>query len=261
MNRLQSELSRLYQLSSLQQDRGSQREWLTAAEEKVRVMVLEVASPANWSELSKVWRGVQVDLRLPAPAIAVSGSDGLQLWFSLQAPTSHARAAGFLRGLSARYLSSIPDISGVPPYRIRLQPSTSGEPFSMPAVPQRSEATGNWSAFIAADLASVFVETPWLDVEPSAEGQADLLSRLESIEDAAFEAAMQALSPAPGGETSLAQAPSAARDHRPKEFVDPTSDTDPQRFLQQILNDDSVELALRIEAAKGLMRFAPKGSE
>ena len=54
-------------------------------------MVLELTGPADWDVLSAVWRGVQADLELPAPAIAVSGTDGLQLWFSLEAPVPAAQ--------------------------------------------------------------------------------------------------------------------------------------------------------------------------
>ncbi|HEY4079661.1 MAG TPA: hypothetical protein VGM81_03120 [Burkholderiaceae bacterium] len=248
MNRLQSELSRLYLLSSPDRhDTTSQQKRLDEATGMVRGMVLELAAPADWSELSTLWRGVQTDLRLPAPAIAVSGSDGMQLWFSLQEPTSLARASGFLAGLRTRYLS------GIAPQRVRLLPSTPEGPFSMPTLPQLSESTGNWSAFIAADLAAVFVDTPWLDVEPSVEGQADLLSRLESIKPSAFEAALQSLSPAPAAETPLTRASNPTAAWRPTGSGDRAADIDAQQFLQQVLNDDSVELALRIEAAKGLL--------
>ena len=229
MNRLQSELSRLYLPPSSEQ-----------GEAKVRAMILELAGPADWSELSKVWRGVQADLGLPAPAIAVSGIDGIQLRFSLQAPTGMARAADFLLALRAHYLG------GIASSRVRLQPSSTEEAFSMPPIPSQSESAGNWSAFIAPDLVSVFVDTPWLDIEPSIEGQADLLSRLESITPTAFDAAMQRLSPAPARVAPQAQTSSSP--------VGRASDVDPRQFLQQVLNDESADLALRIEAAKGLLR-------
>ena len=115
MNRLQSELQRLYLLPS--SDNGR----LTGARGEVRAMVLELARPADWDTLAQVWRGVQADLQLPAPAIAVSGTDGLQLWFSLQDAVGATRAAAFLALLRARYLQ------GVAPARLRAMPSA-GEP-------------------------------------------------------------------------------------------------------------------------------------
>jgi hypothetical protein len=248
MNRLQSQLSRLYLPPPSEQGDGTKHERPTAPTDKVRVMILEVAGPADWTELSKVWRGVQADLRLPAPAIAVSGSNGMQLWFSLQEQTGMTQAADFLTCLRTHYLP------GIALSRVLLQPSAAHEPFSMPTVPQVSELTGNWSAFIASDLASVFVDTPWLDIEPSAEGQADLLSRLESIRPSAFDAAMQTLSPAAARETPSAQASNSAAGRCPHEGVTAASDIDPRRFLQQVLNDESAELALRIAAAKALLR-------
>lgn len=223
MNRLQSELHRLYPPSPAEPDGG------------VRAAIMELAAPADWSELSKVWRGVQADLQLPAPAIAVSGSDGMQLWFSLQAPVSASRAADFLARLRARYLA------GMASGRVRLLPS--GELFTVPAIPAEQGSTGNWSAFVAPDLAPVFEETPWLDIPPGVDGQADLLARLESIKPAAFEAAMQRLSP-----VGLPPRPQAG------EAVTGTPDVDPRQFLQRVLNDTTVDLALRIEAAKALLR-------
>ena len=213
MNRLQSELQRLYAA-----DGGD-----------VRALVLELARPADWDALGQVWRGVQADLQLPAPGIAVSGTDGLQLWFSLQQPVSAARAGDFLARLRARYLP------GIAPTRVRAATQP-------PTVPAQDAATGNWSAFVAPDLAPVFADTPWLDIQPGAEGQADLLARLESVKPAAFDAAMLQLQPA----ATPAADPSAV-DGAPQ-------DVDPRRFLQRVLNDETVALALRIEAAKALLQ-------
>ena len=65
----------------------------------VRAMVLELVRPADWTLLSTLWRGVQTDLELPAPAIAVSGIDAYRLWFSLAEPASAAQARAFLEAL------------------------------------------------------------------------------------------------------------------------------------------------------------------
>ncbi|KQV47284.1 hypothetical protein ASC95_24220 [Pelomonas sp. Root1217] len=200
-------------------------------------MVMELAGPANWDELSKVWRGVQADLDLPAPAIAVSGTDGLQLWFSLQQPMSALRAVAFLAHLQSRYLAD------VTPARLRLSPSADGRSFDAALVPAQQEPTENWSAFVAPDLAPVFADTPWLDIPPGIEGQADLLARLESIKPAALAAAMQRLQPAVSAGSPPATQP-------------PSAGVDPKHFLQQVLNDETAALALRVEAAKALLRHA-----
>jgi hypothetical protein len=237
MNRLQSELQRLYLVSPTD---GSGDGGLVGAAGEVRAMVMELARRADWEPLSTVWRGVQAELRLPAPAIAVSGSDGLQLWFSLQQPVAAHRAAAFLAQLRSRYLA------GVAPARLRLLPSPT-EPIAHAAlVPAEQDASGNWSAFVAPDLAPVFADTPWLDIPPGIEGQADLLARLESIKPEAFEAALQAL---PTGAAKAAEA--APPSPQP---ADPAADA--KRFLQQVMNDGTVALALRIEAAKALLRHA-----
>ena len=217
MSRLAAELHRLYP---------------TAAAGSTQVLRLEVAAPADWAALGAVWRGVQAELSLPAPAIAVSGTDGLQLWFSLQQPVSTARAEAFLARLQARYL---PDVA---PARVRLHADGLA-----PAVPAQDPASGNWSAFVAPDLAPVFADTPWLDIEPGADGQADLLARLTPTPAAAFDAAWQALQPA--------AAPAA-----PSPGPSPVAGTnvDPRAFLQQVLNDPAAPLALRVDAARALLQ-------
>ena len=242
MNRLHTELHRLYLLPSPDEGDGdgtsARGGCLVGASRNVRALVMELTAPPDWEVLSKVWRGVQGDLELPAPAIAVSGIDGLQLWFSVQEPVSVARAAEFLAQLRSRYL---PDVA---PARLRLLPSATEPPRHAPLVPAQ-QGVENWSAFVAADLAPVFAETPWLDMPPNAEGQADLLARLKSIKPPAFDAALQRLQPA------VPQSPPP-----PLEAGAPATgapDVDARRFLQQVLNDETAPLALRIDAAKALL--------
>ena len=228
MTRLQAELHRLYlphtvagqlaepEASSLIDDQG-----------RVRAAVLELARPADWPALAAVWRGVQADLNLPAPAIAVNGLDGYQLWFSLSEPVPADQATAFLDALRRRYLADIA------PQRVGLKPAVG------PLTPSQTQS-GQWSAFVAADLAPVFADEPWLDTPPSPEGQADLLCRLASIKGADFRASLDGL----GVSTT---APAVTR-------PTPTgAGLDPKQFLLDILNDDTVALGLRIEAAKALL--------
>ena len=142
-------------------------------EGQVRALVLALARPADWEVLGRVWKGVQDELGWPAPGIAVSGTDACQLWFSLADPLPPAQAHALLERLRLRYLAE------VPAHRVELIPSADGER----QVPRIPAALGEeaWSAYVAPDLAPVFAETPWLDVPPRAEGQAELLSRLRSI--------------------------------------------------------------------------------
>ena len=223
MNRLAAELHRLYP---------------PPAAAGVRALLLEVAAPADWTALGAVWRGVQAELGLPAPAIAVSGTDGLQLWFSLQQPVSPAVAADFLARLQARYLP------GVPARRVRARADG-----GRPAVPAQDAASGNWSAFVAPDLAPVFVDTPWLDIEPGAEGQADLLARLAPATAEAFTGALALLAPAVA--PTAARAVTVTATDAPR---DPGPHVDPRQFLQRVLDDEQAPLALRLDAAKALLQ-------
>ena len=196
-----------------------------------RALVLSLGRPADWDLVSAVWQGVQRDLALPAPAIAVSGSDAYQLWFSVASPVAPGDGLAFLDGLRQRYW---PDVK---PARVAC---LAGE--SLPVVPQAVDADGNWSAFVARDLAPVFSDTPWLDIPPNEDGQADLLQGLGVITAEAWMAARARLSPAdaPALATVTAMAPSGTV-------------TDPKEFLLRVMNDPGAPLALRIEAAKALL--------
>lgn len=245
MNRLQSELHRLYLARSpVNGEADAQSSALIEPPNRVRAIVMELTRPPSWELLSRVWQGVQSELELPAPAIAVSGTDGLQLWFSLAEPVAASRAQAFLESLRARFL---PDID---PKRIRLMPAADAsaahpERHARP-VPALQEQTGNWSAFLAADLAPIFADTPWLDVAPNEEGQATLLRGLETMKPAVFDEALKRLGPI-----------AMSVDARPRlKPVTAIADEDPRRFLFRVMNDDSVALALRIEAAKALLHHS-----
>ena len=245
-HRLSAEIQRLYGLPgrALEAERSSLT--LVSDEGRVRTMVLGVAAPADWSALSAVWRGVQGDLELPAPAIAVNGVDAYELWFSLAEPVPLAQAVSFLEGLRARCLAALK------PQRVRMFPGTSGEKQAVPLIPAPQGESGNWSAFVAPDLAAVFGDDPLLDVPPGDDAQAELLSRLASIKSDAFQAALLALQPVA---LEIAHASAATSSVvAGAGFVGAARYGDPKLFLLDVMNDASVALALRIEAAKALMQ-------
>lgn len=241
MNRLQAELQRLYLLHEEQREAlGPEEPGLVGPGGRVRALVLELARPASWESLAKVWRGVQVDLELPAPAIAVSGIDGYQLWFSLAEPISAAQATAFLEALRRRYLGDIA------PERIGMKPAVDAAAPGHArhgVLPPVQRSPGRWSAFVAPDLATLFADEPWLDLPPGHDAQADLLSGFDSIKPADFKRAWEQLRPVdtPGQD----QAPPVAA----------ASSADPRRFLLGIMNDATLELHLRIEAAKALLPY------
>lgn len=224
-------------------------------------MVMELRSPPNWELLSRVWQGVQAELELPAPAIAVSGTEGLQLWFSLAQAVPVAQAHAFLAGLQRRFLADIDA------RRVVLMPTTDASALHperhATLVPALQEQTGNWSAFLAPDLAPVFADTPWLDVSPSEEGQAALLRSIAVTKPEVFLEACEKLATGSPLQPSNAPAPAVAA-----VAIDPgpgpghqspaAADGDPKRFLVQVMNDGTVPMALRIEAAKALLQHATR---
>jgi hypothetical protein len=244
MNKLHAELERLYLGGLVFATKDAQDLSFVDARGRVRALVLEVAQPTGWDALSEVWHGVQMELELPAPGIAVSGQDGLQLWFSLETAIPADRAREFLEALRTRFLAHIT------PSRVRLWPTPDEPPRHAEPVPALQAGTGNWSAFVAPDLAAVFSETPWLDVEPGEEGQAALLRGLQSMTPAAFDEALA------GMRATAPQAPSPAPARSATPETTETPEQDPRRFLLRVMNDETAPLALRIEAAKALLSAA-----
>lgn len=239
MNRLDTEHQRLFATSDE-----------TRASGRVRHMVLGVAGPADWTLLAPVWRGVQSELDLPAPAIAVNGVDAFELWFSLADPVPADTAAAFLDGLCARYLGEVAVA------RRRCWPSSdAGLAVEPGRVPQLMAEAGRWSAFVAPDLAAVFGDDPSLDIPPGDDAQADLLSRLRTIGRAEFQIAMARLTPEP---SPFLHEPVAAAPLRNAAPIAPRSSPtngydDPRQFLLAVMNDALVSMELRIQAAKALL--------
>lgn len=256
---LQVELDRLY----LSHERNIQsphdaEPGLIAPDGTVRAMVLELARPADWTLVSTLWRGVQTDLELPAPAIAVSGIDAYQLWFSLAEPASVAQARAFLESLRLRYLSL------VAPGRLSMMPSVDaaspGKIHHAMLVPALQQATGRWSAFVAPDLAAIFSEEPWLDLPPNPDAQAKVLARLECIKPAVFHAALERLSLVVRPETLpmtsvVDETDGSQASPEVKGSALNGNSVDPKGFLLGVMSDKTVELHLRIEAAKALLPY------
>ncbi|HSV79976.1 MAG TPA: hypothetical protein VLK85_12360 [Ramlibacter sp.] len=218
-------------------------------------MVLELTRPASWQFLSRAWQGVQADLGLPAPAIAISGNDAYQLWFSLAEPAAVVQVIAFLDALRKHYL---PDVA---PDRIRMAPCDEAAPSqALPVLPPIEALPGQWSAFVAPDLATLFEAEPWLDIPPSPEAQADLLSRLESIQPGDLERALERLR---SSENPVRPSKTPAQVHRTQADTgepDPRSaaasqGSGPKQFLFDVMNDRSIDLHLRIEAAKALLPY------
>jgi hypothetical protein len=240
---------------------GQAAQWcLTAPQGLTRALVLELARPADWSLLGEVWRGVQTDLALPAPAIAVSGVDAFQLWFSLAEPVEAALGARVLSALCSRYLPQVrADRLCMWPGSVEASSTAGMDTACIHAVPQM-RMEGQWSAFVAPDLAPVFEDTPWLDIPPNDEGQAELLSRQQSIPTRDFAQALQQL----GLSASTGSAPRSGTvtPQPPINAAHTSSDAraQAQHFLMQAMHNEHLPMAQRIEAAKALLQHGAAGT-
>ena len=253
MSRLRAELARLYLPDPTQPDATD----LMDAQGRTRALVLELTAPTNWAPLQTVWQGAQADLGLPAPAIAVSGSDGLQLWFSAPAPVVAADAQQWLRALCGRYLRD------VAPHRLRLYPAlparNAGEVVRHAGPVPAVQADGErWSAFVAPDLVPLFTDTPWLDIEPSEEGQAALLARVGVMKAGWFDAVLAGAGE--GSDADAARALPAARSGDGAAVAEEREEAcagvrgEAVAFLRRVMNDEGAALAVRVEAAKALLQ-------
>jgi hypothetical protein len=213
--------------------------------------VLELVRPAGWDSLSRVWQGVQADLELPAPAIAISGSDGYQLWFSFSQPVPAGRAMAFLESLRRRYLGELPQ------QRIRMHACDASRGDAMPPA---EVAPGRWSAFVTQDLAGLFADERWLDLPPGDDAQAELLSRHQSTRPDDWARALERLGPVDTPSSARAPpAPAAAAPPGADATIGPAAASsralDPRSFLLEVMNDPATELHLRVEAAKALLPY------
>jgi hypothetical protein len=189
----------------------------------------------------------------------------LQLWFSLAAPLPAADAEALLLHLQRHWL---PDVADDRFWRwpAAALPPAHGVP---PVLPPRALGPEQWSAFVAPDLAAVFGDTPWLDLPPGDEAQADLLARLRSVPAADVErfwasknapaalpqqeAAGGPAKPTPHGAEGTHPAPAGAQGGAATTADAQGLPPSPRAFLTAVMNDPKVALALRIEAAKALL--------
>ncbi|TDP88206.1 hypothetical protein EV672_101351 [Aquabacterium commune] len=282
-SRLHAEWLRLYAADTTADPTATPA--LVDAQGRTRTLVLALGRPADWATLSAVWQAVQAEGGLPAPGIAVSGTDSFHLWFSLAEAVPVAEAHAFLRALCQRCLGHIgaARLSLLPALddasvshgaqaatlggtavgaQVGTQIVTQVGPHHAAAIPAQQGEAEQWSAFVAPDLAPMFNGAPWLDLPPSPEGQAELLSRLRSIQPTEWRAAQAWLHDAGGaGLASGAHAaPTDTAAHLAAHLAAPAPGSGalgPHAFLRQVMNDASVPLALRIEAAKALLPHTP----
>ncbi|MEN9313720.1 MAG: hypothetical protein RIS35_113 [Pseudomonadota bacterium] len=226
---------------------------LVGRDATTRSLVLGVDRRAGAQALERVWRGVQVELDLPAPAVAIDGVDGYQLWCSLASPVTVPEAQAFLDALRQRFVPELP------PDRLRPMPALMPTGRTVHAAPVPAEVRpGQWSAFVKPELAVLFGDTPWLDLAPNPDGQADLLAGQASIPPAAFAEAARRLgilpAVAPMVEDRSTGGPMPAADRPPD--TSPAVPGEPEAFLLRVMRDDTAPLALRVEAAKALLAQA-----
>lgn len=238
MSRLTTQLQRLFALPT--QPLASGQLPLVGPRDSVRTLVAGFSRGADWNVVAALLHGVQIDWELPAPAISTAADAGYQVWFSLAEPVSLEQAGYFLDALRDRYLASLP------PGSYALLPRRDAA-NTIPLVPALHEQSGKWSAFIDPSLGEMFKDEAGLDMPPGDDRQADMLSGFGCITASDFArviSPMQEITePRPLVHTSgVALSPAAGRSYE-----------DPRAFLLAVMNDSTVAMADRIDAAKALL--------
>lgn len=244
MDRLISELHRLFGLPGKHAQAGEEPAPTPDAQGRHCLFCVAICRPGDWEHAATIFRSVQEDLGLPAPAVSVDGR-GFRLWFPLAEPVSCEQGNAFLTHLVARYAADLP--------ADRIE-TGAADPARLP--PAQLAGDERWSAFIDPSMGSMFLDEPWLDMAPPPDKQADLLAGFARIEPLEFERALARLAPV-SSPTPL------TGDALPPESLPIAHDrltvhgphADPQSFLLAVMNDPNASPALRVEAAKALLPY------
>jgi hypothetical protein len=233
---------------------------LTSPEGYARALVIEFARSTHWPQAAALCQALTGELELPAPAVAVGGPAGYQLWLSLAEPQPVAAVREFLQALVHKYLADVPAAAR------RCYPSHGDDG---PHLPPARLANEGWSAFIDPTMGAMFADETWLPMAPNADKQADMLAALKSISTTDFQRALaqlQAESTATAATESLAEPPaqpiakpfSTAPAATAASLAAPSLGSqfsDPRDFLLAVMNDAGASTEQRIEAAKALLPY------
>ncbi len=232
---------------------------LVAKDGVTRTMVLSFERSTDWEYVAKLYQAVHEDLALPVPAVSAAGGQGYQLWFSLADQVSIEQASHFLHLLQRVFLREIKTEN------LTLWPDVGALAGEICLPPECHELTGKWSAFIDPGMGSMFVEEPGLGMAPMMDRQADLLADLECIKADAFARALDLLqaasSPPEPAAPRLEEGSLQSECTAVMLGSGPNSSnaySDPKSFLLAVMNDSSVSVADRIEAAKALLPYFEK---
>ena len=173
MDKLTSELRRLYLIGDQLVDASGRTRTLTIDFNKAD-------GEEHWARLCDVANALQTELRLPAPAVSVSGGECYRLWLSLATPIGAEQAKQFLALLHMTYFAD---------EAIDLGRGSAG--IELP--PAQNKATGLWAAFVNPSMGGALAEDLGLEMQPPSTAQAAFLEGLHSIGDEEFADALTKL--------------------------------------------------------------------
>ena len=262
MSKLESELQRLYCLpgrawSGTKSESENPQIDLITATGLVRCFVISIKNGAAWPQIATLYQGIQDEFELPAPAISISVEEGYQIWFSLAEPVTLQAAQNFMEGLCRKYLAETKTA------KLKCRPGITDDLKSVPKVPAREKASDRWSAYIDPTMGSMFIEESWLEMTPSLDKQAGMLTGLKSIRPEDFDRVSSALQSQLETETIPPAKKAETLQLSPAKTILGTSGnfSNPQCFLLAVMNDPTANAEHRIQAAIALLPFFANDAE
>lgn len=178
---------------------------LETGQQMMRALVLDFDTAdagegeQHWRDLCTIANALQEKLKLPAPAVSISGRTGYALWLSLEEPVPMADAREFLTLLRTAWLPEAVN-------RPDDWPRRCAEP------PPCRQANGKWAAFIHPSMGASFADDPALEMAPPLSAQVGFLEGLQSMKPAQFAQSLQLLRqqqgvPAPAASRPVPGAP------------------------------------------------------
>lgn len=194
---------------------------------KVKTLVLSLKSE-HFQVLADFLWGIVEDRKYPMPAIAVTPEEGFQVWIPLDESIELDTACIMADSLRGRYMAEVPTAGYV------IRPSKLNPSLNCVQLPPTEYSGGRWSAFVDPTLVAMFKDESWLETPPNLDKQGELLSRIEAatgIAEKGGNEPVESNSAVPSGGLKL----------------------NAYEFLVMVMNDASLDIQHRIEAAKVLL--------
>ena len=156
---------------------------------------------AAWRALCAMAQALQQELKLPAPAVSITGARGYRLWLSLASPVAAAQAREFALLARRAWCAGDDAVDS---------DDDGGDGRYLMLAPGVHRTSGAWAAFINPGMGASFADESGLEMAPPRDAQAAFLDGLDSIGVEAFAQALDVLRQRAGAAAAVPAAPAPA---------------------------------------------------